>query len=168
MNTTTEAAAAEAAAAEAAAKKEVIEFQSLAIVTGKGVTAIDRIRAREAIGLPVAVQASLNIDRKQSLEALRGDALYSAARALAGGHAGKACTIVGLAGKSKECLMLVNKEVPFTEFLRLVATLEAKPQTTAKGHPTPASKALALASIIRRVSDGIRQARDAERKRLAQ
>jgi len=121
-----------------------VTFAALSIVSGKGTTMADKVKAHISNGADVGALVAQGVGRRAILESLGAEGMAKTVHQLAHGNIrAAAALIVAKSGKAVS-IMEVDGKAPYSEFLRMGATLAAMPQETKTGKPTLAAKALAL------------------------
>lgn len=139
----------------------ITTFQGLTIVTGKGTTPQNKLAQHVANGANVGALLYAGVNRKTITDSLGLEGMQATIKALAGGDIRPASAlIVAKSGKSVS-IMEIDGKAPYSEFLRLGATLRTMPQLTKAGKPTNAAKALALFDQLTAGSQALRSERQA-------
>jgi hypothetical protein len=142
---------------------EVTEFVALSTVTGKSVTVAQKVENHIKNGANVGALLSAGIGKKVIIEQLAREGLADTVHKLSAGNIRPACAlIVAKSGKSVS-IMEIDGKAPYSEFLRLGATLAGMAQTTSKGKLTPAGKALELFNQLSEGAKAIREYREAKK-----
>jgi hypothetical protein len=133
-----------------------VSFVALSRVSGKSVTALEKLKAHSDNGASVGALIGANICRKAAIDQLASAGMAHTARELAGGNIRPAAALVAAKSGRAVTLMELNGKAPYSEWLRMGAQLRSLPQEGKTGKPTTAAKALQLweqlqesASIIR-------------------
>lgn len=143
------------------ATKESVTFSALAIVSGKGTTAADKVKAHLSNGAELGALLSAGIGRKAIIDEMSQSGIEKTVQALAGGNIRPACALIVAKSNKAVSIMEVDGKAPYPEFLRLGATLAGMAQVNKAGKPTPAGKAHALWVSLKEASDKIRAEREA-------
>jgi hypothetical protein len=139
----------------------VTTFSAIALVKGKGVTASHKFSNALANGADVGALAHVGKHRKEILARMGHDGFGRVAHALSVGNIRPACAVLAEVSGNAVSLMEVDGRAPYSEFLRLGATLAALPAVGKTGKPTAAAKAHAIWAQYRDVAKTLRDARDA-------
>ena len=142
---------------------EVVTFTGLVRVTGKGVTAGQRLTGAVKNGADVGALIDAGKYRKAAINALALEGFNRTAHALSVGNIRPVCALlVEVSGKAVS-FMEIDGKAPYSEFLRMGASLAALPQVSKTGKPTAASKALTLYTEYKKCADTFRAQREALR-----
>jgi hypothetical protein len=149
------------------ATKEEVSFLALTTIKGKGVTSAQKVQAHINNGAHIGALIGAGIGRKASIDEIVNDGMQKTAHALSAGNIRPAAALVVAKSGQSVSLMEVDGKAPYSEWLRMGATLKACAQTTKSGKPTPAAKALALHVQLSEMAATIRANREANQKALA-
>jgi len=145
---------------------EVVTFTGLVRVTGKGVTASHKLTGAIKNGAEVGALVAAGKHRKAVIDHLALQGRADTAHALSVGNIRPVCALlVEVSGKAVS-LMEIDGKAPYSEFLRMGASLAAMPQVNKAGKPTPAAKALDLYCEYKALSDEMRAGREARRAEI--
>lgn len=138
-----------------------IAFETFAVAKGKGVTAADRMTQALKNGAEVGALLANGRHKKAVIAAIAAQGTEKTIHDLASGKIRAAyAAVVDIAGKS-ESMLTEGGKAPYSEWLRLGATLKGREQTTASGKPAAAAKALALWERYTAEASAIRATRTA-------
>lgn len=138
---------------------EVVSFAALSIVKGKGVTAAAKIAAHVSNGADMAALVGAGVNKAAIVKAIGTDGLDKTAHALSVGNIRPAAALVVAKTGAAVSLMEVNGKAPYSEWLRMGATLKGMAQATKSGKPTAAAKGLALWQSLTDAAAAKREAR---------
>jgi hypothetical protein len=145
------------------ALSEVVTFTGLVRVTGKNVTASHKLTGAIKNGADVGALVAAGKHRKAVIDRLAMQGRADTAHALSVGNIRPVCALlVEVSGKAVS-LMEIDGKAPYSEFLRMGASLAALPQTNKAGKPTAAAKALDLYCEYKALSDEMRAGREERR-----
>lgn len=133
-----------------------IGFLALSTVTGKGVTQAQKVAQHRANGAEVGALVAAGIGRKVIIDELAADGLNKTIHALAHGNIRPAAALVVAKSGKSVSIMEIDGKAPYSEFLRLGATLQGMAQHNKAGKPTPAAKAFALWQTLKSGADMLR------------
>lgn len=123
---------------------EVVSFAALSIVKGKGVTATAKVAAHLKNGADAGALIHAGVNKAHLVAAIAADGFDKTAHALSVGNIRPAAALVVAKTGAAVSLMEVNGKAPYSEWLRMGATLKGMAQSTKAGKPTAAAKGLAL------------------------
>ena len=133
-----------------------VTFQALSIVSGKGVTMADKVKAHVTNGADIGALVAQGVGRKAIIDSIGAEGMAKTVHELAHGNIRPASALVVAKSGKAVSIMEIDGKAPYSEWLRIRATLQGMTQATKAGKPTLAAKALALhtslteqASIIR-------------------
>jgi hypothetical protein len=138
---------------------EVISFQALSLLKGKGVTALEKADRHLANGAHIGALIANGVTRKALIDSLSEQGMRDTAHKLSTGNIRPAAALVAAKSGKAVTLMEVNGKAPYSEWLRMGAVLAAMPQSTNAGKPTAASKALALHTQLTEAATALRAVR---------
>ena len=148
-----------AAATTTQTAADAIAFETFAVAKGKGITATDRLNQALKNGAEVGALLANGRHKKAVIAAIAAQGTEKTIHDLASGNIRPAyAAVVDIAGKA-ESMLTEGGKAPYSEWLRLGATLKGRKQITASGKPTAASKALALWERYTAEAAAIRAAR---------
>ena len=140
-----------------------VTFTGLVRVTGKHVTAAQKLAGAVNNGVEVGALVAAGKHRKAVIDHLAQQGRAATVHALSVGNIRPVCALlVEISGKAVS-LMEIDGKAPYSEFLRMGATLSALPQVNKAGKPTPAAKALALFTEYRDLATEMRAQRESRR-----
>jgi hypothetical protein len=142
---------------------EVTEFVAMSVVTGKTVTMADKVQNHIKNGANVGAMLSANIGKKAIIEQLGNEGLNDTIHKLSAGNIRPACALIVAKSGKAVSIMEINGKAPYSEFLRLGATLSGMAQYTKAGKPTNAKKALDLFNQLNNGAKALRETRDAQK-----
>ena len=121
-----------------------VTFTALSTITGKGTTMADKVKQHVNNGADIGALVAQGVGRKAIIESIGADGMSKTIHQLAHGNIRPAAAlIVAKSGKAVSILEEDGK-APYSEWLRIGATLKGMVQVTKAGKPTMAAKALAL------------------------
>jgi hypothetical protein len=121
-----------------------VTFQALTTVTGKGVTMADKVKAHISNGAEIGALLAQGVGRKAIIDAQGADGMAKTVHQLAHGNIRSAAALVVAKSGKAVSIMEIDGKAPYSEWLRIGATLQGMTQSTKAGKPTMAAKALAL------------------------
>ena len=139
------------------------EFASFAVAKGKGVTQADKVAQHVKNGAEVGALIGAGIGRKATIDAMVADGMGKTVHALSAGNIRPAVALVVAKSGHAVSILEENGKAPYSEWLRLGATLAQMPQQTKACKPTAASKALQLHTQLSEQAAAIRAAREAQK-----
>jgi hypothetical protein len=142
---------------------EVTEFVAMSVVTGKTVTMADKLQNHIKNGANVGAMLSANIGKKAIIEQLGAEGLHDTIHKLSAGNIRPAVALIVAKSGKAVSIMEVNGKAPYSEFLRLGATLSGMAQYTKSGKPTSAKKALELFNQLNNGAKALRETREAQK-----
>lgn len=138
-----------------------VSFQALSIVTGKGVTQADKIKAHIHNGAHVGALLAVSVGRKAIIDQIGQEGLNDTIHKLAHGNIIPASALVTAKSGKAVSLMLVDGKAPYSEWLRMGATLRSMVQVTEAGKPTSAAKSLELWEMLTSKASALRNEQQA-------
>lgn len=148
------------------APSPVVAFESFAIAKGKGVTQYEKIDQAVKNGAHMGALLAVGKHRKAIIEAIATNGVEKTVHDLASGNIRPAyAAVVEVSGKA-ESMLTEDGKAPYSEWLRLGATLRDRAQRTSSGKPTTAAKALELWEDYTQQAAAIRATREAQRKAI--
>lgn len=138
---------------------EVVTFSAIALVKGKGVTAAAKVAQHVQNGADMGALLANGIGRAAIVKALSDDGTEKTVHALSVGNIRPAAALVAAKSGHAVSLMEVNGKAPYSEWLRMGATLKGMAQATKSGKPTSAAKGLALWQSLTSAAAAKREAR---------
>jgi hypothetical protein len=114
-------------------------------------------------GANVGALLSANIGKKAIISQLANDGLNDTIHKLSAGNIRPACALIVAKSGKAVSIMEVNGKAPYSEFLRLGATLSGMAQYTKSGKPTNAKKALDLFNQLNNGAKALRETREAQK-----
>jgi len=141
---TATATAAPGATATATATAPVVSFSSLAVLKGKGVTATEKAEQHVKNGAEMGALLAQSIGRKAIINAISDAGMAKTIHALSVGNIRPAAALVTAKSGKAVSIMEENGKAPYSEWLRMGATLNAAKKHTNAGKPTATYKAYIL------------------------
>ena len=133
-----------------------VTFNALTIVSGKGVTMADKVKAHVSNGADIGALVAQGVGRKAIIDSIGAEGMAKTVHQLAHGNIRSAAALVVAKSGKAVSIMEVDGKAPYSEWLRIGATLQGMTQETKAGKPTMAAKALALHSSLTEQSNVIR------------
>jgi hypothetical protein len=133
-----------------------VTFTALTTVTGKGVTMAQKVQQHVNNGADIGALVAQGVGRKAILESIGSEGMGKTIHQLAHGNIRPAAALVVAKSGKAVSILEENGKAPYSEWLRIGATLQGMTQTTKAGKPTMASKALALHSSLTEQANIIR------------
>jgi hypothetical protein len=121
-----------------------VTFQALTLASGKGVTMAQKVQAHVNNGAEIGALLAQGVGRKAIIDAQGADGMSKTLHQLAHGNIRSAAALVVAKSGKSVSIMEIDGKAPYSEWLRIGATLKGMAQSTKAGKPTMASKALAL------------------------
>jgi hypothetical protein len=148
-----------------AAQSEVVTFSALAVRTGKAVTAHDKLAQHVQNGANAGALIGAGVQRKAAISAIVATGERDTIHALASGNIRPAAAVIVAKMGKAISLMEIDGKAPYSEWLRIGATLKGMVQFTTSGKATGANKALALWQTY---TDGASAIRAQREKRITE
>ena len=146
----------------------VVTFEAIAIVSGKGTTALQKVEQHKKNGADIRALMAAGINKSAIVKAQALAGFRDTAHALSAGNIRPAyAVVVAKLGKAQN-LLTEDGKAPYSEWLRLGAVIRGMAQQTSAGKPTTAAKALALWEEYHNAAAEMRAARAAQREALTQ
>lgn len=142
---------------------DVVSFSALSVVTGKSVTMATKVQNHIKNGAHVGALLASGIGRKSIISEIAHEGMADTIHKLASGNIRPAVALV-VAKSGKACsIMEVNGKAPYSEWLRLGATLSGMTQATKAGKPTQAAKAFDLFNKLDNGAKAVRETREQQK-----
>lgn len=153
---------------EVSAQSNVVTFEALPILSGKGTTALQKVEQHQKNGADLRALLAAGINKSAIVKAEAAAGFRDTAHALSAGNIRPAyAVVVAKLGKAQN-LLTEDGKAPYSEWLRLGAVLRGMTQQTGAGKPTAAAKALALWEEYHNAAAEMRAVRTAQREALTQ
>ena len=153
---------------EISAQSNVVTFEALPVLSGKGVTALQKVEQHQKNGADVRALMAAGISKSAIVKAQAIAGFRDTAHALSAGNIRPAyAVVVAKLGKAQN-LLTEDGKAPYSEWLRLGAVIRGMAQQTTAGKPTTAAKALALWEEYQSAAAELRAARTTQREALTQ
>ena len=125
-----------------------VTFTALSTVTGKGITLAQKVQQHVNKGAELGALVAQGVGRKSIIDSIGAEGMSKTIHQLAHGNIRPAAALV--VAKSGKAVSILEEggKAPYSEWLRIGATLQGMTQSTKAGKPTAASKALALHSSL--------------------
>ena len=153
---------------------DIISFDSLPVIAGKGSTIEQKVQQHLKNGANVGALMAINVGKKALIADISSEGMADTVHKLASGDIRPAVALITAKGGQALSIMSVDGKAPYSEWLRIGATLRGMPQASKTGKLTSAAKALALfnqlsegAKVVREIREQ-QKALDAEPQRAAQ
>ena len=121
-----------------------VTFTALTTVSGKGVTMADKVKQHVSNGADIGALVAQGVGRKSIIDSIGAEGMGKTIHQLAHGNIRSAAALVVAKSGKAVSILEENGKAPYSEWLRIGATLQGMTQTTKAGKPTMAAKALAL------------------------
>ena len=125
-----------------------VTFTALTTVSGKGVTMADKVKQHISNGADIGALVAQGVGRKSIIDSIGAEGMGKTIHQLAHGNIRSAAALVVANSGKAVSILEENGKAPYSEWLRIGATLQGMTQTTKAGKPTLAAKALALHSSL--------------------
>ena len=125
-----------------------VTFTALTTVSGKGVTMADKVKQHISNGADIGALVAQGVGRKSIIDSIGAEGMGKTIHQLAHGNIRSAAALVVAKSGKAVSILEENGKAPYSEWLRIGATLQGMTQTTKAGKPTLAAKALALHSSL--------------------
>jgi hypothetical protein len=133
-----------------------VTFTALSTVSGKGVTMADKVKQHVANGADIGALVAQGVGRKSIIDSIGAEGMGKTIHQLAHGNIRSAAALVVAKSGKAVSILEENGKAPYSEWLRIGATLQGMTQTTKAGKPTLAAKALALHTSLTEQANVIR------------
>ncbi len=133
-----------------------VTFTALATVSGKGTTMANKVKQHVANGADIGALVAQGVGRKAILESIGSEGMAKTVHQLAHGNIRAAAALVVAKSGKAVSIMEVDGKAPYSEWLRIGATLKGMAQETKAGKPTLAAKALSLHASLTEQANIIR------------
>lgn len=141
-----------------------VQFTTLAVLKGKGLTQADKVSQHVKNGAHTGALVAVGVGRKAIVEAMGADGIKRTIAALAGGNIRPAAALIVARHGKALAIMEEDGKAPYSEWLRLGATLRGMAHTTDAGKPTSAGKAMSLWTMLTDGAQALRDEREAQRQ----
>jgi hypothetical protein len=121
-----------------------VTFTALTTVSGKGVTMAQKVQQHVANGADIGALVAQGVGRKSIIDSIGAEGMSKTIHQLAHGNIRSAAALVVAKSGKAVSILEENGKAPYSEWLRIGATLKGMVQETKAGKPTLAAKALAL------------------------
>lgn len=153
---------------EVTTQSGVVTFEALAIVSGKGTTALQKVEQHRKNGADLAALIHAGINKNAIVKAQAAAGFRDTAHALSAGNIRPAyAVVVAKLGKAQN-LLTEDGKAPYSEWLRLGAVIRGMAQQTSAGKPTTAARALDLWEEYHSAAAEMRATRAAQRDAITQ
>jgi hypothetical protein len=133
-----------------------VTFTALSVVTGKGTTMAERVKQHVSNGADIGALVAQGVGRKAIIDSIGAEGMSKTVHQLAHGNIRSAAALVVAKSGKAVSILEENGKAPYSEWLRIGATLQGMTQKTKAGKPTLAAKALALHSSLTEQANIIR------------
>jgi hypothetical protein len=116
----------------------------------------EKVKAHVSNGVEVGALLAVGVGRKAIIDAQGADGMAKTIHQLAHGNIRPAAALVVAKSGKAVSIMEIDGKAPYSEWLRIGATLKGMTQETKSGKPTLTAKALALHSSLTEQANIIR------------